>query len=82
MPAATDFASLVARYWAGYTVQNGLVSNMTGGTLGAMNSSRVPAGSPYMHFLNYVNSSTTHCVAIGTRHPYYSYKWWWVAPAA
>ena len=79
MPAATDLAFLVARYWSGYTVQNGLVSNMTGGALGAMNSS---VGPPYMHFLNYVNSSTTHCVAIGTRHPYNSYKWWWVAPAA
>lgn len=80
MPAATDLTTaLVARYWAGYTVQNGQVANMTGGTLGAMNSSLTP---PYMHFLNYVNSSTMHCVAISPRHPYQSYKWWWVVLAA
>jgi hypothetical protein len=66
-------ATLLARYWTGYNVLNGQVTNMTGGALGVMNSS---LNSPYMHFLNYVNSSTQHCVAASPRHPYYSYKWW------
>ena len=60
------------RYWIGYSVYSGVVQNMMGESLGAINSS----SDPYLHFTDHNTAAGPQCVGMNFYDSYNQYKWW------
>jgi hypothetical protein len=59
-------------YWIGYSTQFGNVTDISGKSLGRVNSTR----SPFLHFVQYDGSATLMCVKANPRYTYQIYEWW------